>query len=86
MFPTRTNFPGRCSNVYTFCNRLDTDEHLFKCCGYVDLIIKQIDYDMFFKLDADIEKLNEAAKILLNIHDRLEVIQNDADMRNHDNI
>ena len=55
MFPTRTNFPLRwsSSNLCVYCCSLDTDEHLFQCCGYSDVHEDNIDHCMFMKLSSE---------------------------------
>ena len=50
MFPTRVNFPERWSSELKciFCSCMDTDEHLFSCLGYLDIMKdQQIDPTMF---------------------------------------
>ena len=60
MFPTRVNYPDRWSTSLncTYCSLRDTDEHLFSCWGYLDLV-NNIDYSMFHRLDVSMEKLGE---------------------------
>ena len=73
MFPTKTNFPNRwsVSSLCTFCCEVETDEHLFHCCGYEDIHKGESDYKTFFQLDCGMEKLSHEAKVLLQIHERL---------------
>ena len=80
MFPTKTNFPKRwsVSSLCTFCCKVETDERLFHCCGYVDIHKGGTDYQTFIKLDCDMEKLSHEAKILLQIHERLLRINEDS--------
>ena len=83
MFPTRVNFPERWTSDLgcIFCTQLDTDEHLFNCWGYMDLCEGvNIDSNIFYTLDAGIEELCEYANVLLKIHERLELMQNDSDL------
>ena len=83
MFPTRTNFPNRWSTSLKckYCCNLDTDEHLFKCCGYADLIGEVgVTADCFFLLDQiEMDKLSTAAQVLLKIHRRMEAANDDKD-------
>ena len=48
MFPTKANFPGRwsSSNLCPYCCEVETDEHLFGCCGYMDIHQGEIDYKL----------------------------------------
>ncbi len=85
MFPTRVNFPERWSENLqcVFCKDHDTDEHLFSCWGYFDILDGiNIDYTMFYHLNASIDELGRGADILLRIYERLECAQNDSDLRN----
>ena len=63
-----------------FCLRLDTDEHLLNCCGYMDIHQNKLDNRMFWLVDSDIEGLKVGAQILLKIHERLLVVNEDADI------
>ena len=83
MFPTRVNFKERWSTSLNcvFCDKLDTDEHIFKCWGYMDLMGgMDIDHTIFYTLDVPENELSEAAEVLLKIHQRLEIVQNDAEL------
>ena len=83
MFPTRVNFPERWSSELKciFCSCLDTDEHLFSCMGYLDIMEEQqINPNMFYTLDAPMTVLSRGAKILLMIYERLERFQEDSDL------
>ena len=83
MFPTRVNFPERWSSELKciFCASMDTDEHLFSCMGYLDIMEEQqIDPNMFYTLDVPMTVLSRGAKILLRIYERLASFQEDADM------
>ena len=79
MFPTKANFPGRWSqsDVCPFCCGIETDEHLFKCCGYMDLHEGQIEYRDFITLDCSMEKLGNSARRLMRIYDRLNMVNED---------
>ena len=60
---------------------MDTDQHLFECWGYVDLVgEKSVEYGMFFKTYTPIAALSEGAKVLAKMYDRLSTAQNDADL------
>ena len=83
MFPTRVNFPGRwtANQNCVYCGHMDTDQHLFECWGYVDLVgEKSVEYGMFFKTDTPIADLSEGAKVLAMMYDRLSTAQNDAEL------
>ena len=85
MFPTRVNFPNRWSKSTKckFCTKLDTDEHLFKCGGFVDLVGECPVSPEHILLSIDkiqMKDLSEAAKVLLKIHDRLVVGNGDKDL------
>ena len=82
MFPTRTNFPNRWSSsgACVYCCKLDTDEHLFKCCGYEDCYEESINYEVFLKLDCSCDELSDAAKVLLKIYERMKMVQEDGDV------
>ena len=82
MFPTKCNFPNRWSKskLCGFCLRLDTDEHLLNCCGYMDIHQNKLNNRMFWLVDSDIEGLKVGAQILLKIHERLLVVNEDADI------
>ena len=82
MFPTKCNFPNRwsTSKLCTFCCDKDTDEHLFKCCGYMDIHQYKISHKIFMCLDTELESLSYGAKILLRIHERLICINEDGDL------
>ena len=43
MFPTKANFPKRrVGDQCVQCGKVETDEHLFTCNGYSDLMIENI--------------------------------------------
>ena len=80
MFPTRMNFPGRWSNdlCCLYCGKPDTDEHLFKCWGFIDLTLNEnMEYKMFLRLNVPKEELSRGARILLKIYERLLMAQED---------
>ena len=79
MFPTKANFPGRWSksDMCPFCCGIESDEHLFKCCGYMDLHEGQVEYRDFIKLDCSMEKLKNGARKLMKIYDRLNMVNED---------
>ena len=81
MFPTRTNFKERWTTSHNcaYCNRLDTDEHLFTCWGYMDLVNGMIDHTIFYHLNVTNSELSMAADVLIGIYNRLEMCQNDKD-------
>ena len=82
MFPTKCNFPNRWSKskLCGFCLSLDTDEHLLNCCGYADIHQNNLDHKIFWLVDNDLEKLCVGAQILLKIHERLLVVNDDGDV------
>ena len=79
MFPTKCNFPNHWSKskLCNFCCQLDTDEHLLKCCGYMDIHQYRVRAEMFIRVDSDVDDLRLGAQILLQIYDRLLVINNE---------
>ena len=79
MFPTKANFPGRwsTSNLCPFCCEVENDEHLFRCCGYMDLHSGSLQYRKIATLQYEMDELRDIAKILLKIHDRLILMNED---------
>ena len=78
MTPTKANFPGRWKGQScNVCGFLDTDEHVFSCPGYRDLITDDISLEMFYSEETlnDIETLSVAAKVMHKIIERMEYIQ-----------
>ena len=78
MLPTKSNFPGRWQGQHcNICGFLDLDEHIFTCPGYKDLVTDEISLSMFWNTDVlnDIEVLSGAAKIMRQIIERMESIQ-----------
>ena len=78
MWPTKANFPGRWrGSLCNICGLNDTDEHVFSCPGYGDLVIEGMSMDMFWDNDilADTEKIKVVAKCVIKIIERMEDIQ-----------
>ena len=88
MFPTRVNFPERWANnlLCVYCNNLDTDVHLLSCWGYMDITGESavIDPYIFYTLKSDKSELSRGAKILLRIHKRLTIVQDDKDFHHNE--
>ena len=63
---------------------LDTDEHLFSCCGYEDLCQESITHRLFFNLECSVEELGVAARVLLGVYERLITLHDDKDMNDVD--
>ena len=84
MFPTQTNFPNRWSDslLCRLCRKLDTDEHLFSCCGYADIVVGSgATFESVYRIeDSSMEELSVTAKVLLQILKRLEVVNEDKDL------
>ena len=75
MFLSRANFNGRWSSIKCIhCGKPDTDEHLFICSGYGDLMSDGITYNTLF-LSEDMNKLYIGAGILQRIYARMETLQ-----------
>ena len=78
MLPTKANFPGRWSGTLcNICGFEDTDQHIFYCPGYQDLVTEPISYSMFWDDETlnDTVKLKKAACTILGIIERLEEVQ-----------
>ena len=78
MWPTKENFPGRWSGENcNICGRRDTDEHIFTCPGYTDLINEKFEYDVFWEQEClnDTMRLKAVAGSVIKIIERLEIIQ-----------
>lgn len=78
MLPTKDNFPGRwAGSNCNICGLKDTDEHVFQCPGYQDLLSDDVWYLMFWDpvILNDMDKLKKAALIVLAIIERMEEIQ-----------
>ena len=82
MFPTKDNFKGRwaISCLCSYCCGNETDEHLFKCCGYLDLVKGNINHISLMKLDSDDETLKQYAQVLLQIYSRIMIGRNDKEL------
>ena len=78
MWPTKENYPGRWKgDKCNICDRRDTDEHIFSCPGYVDLINGKFEYEVFWKQEFlnDPVKLKSVAEIVIKVIERLEAVQ-----------
>ena len=78
MTPTKANFPGRWSGTQcNICQFEDSDEHVFHCPGYADIVDDRIWYRMFWDEDIlnNITQLKQAAGVLLLLIKRMEEIQ-----------
>ena len=76
MLLTKDNYPGRWRGESCYvCGKLDTDQHLFTCPGFVD-IISGVSHDMFLQLEVEDEVLHDAAMKMVLVNERLEVVQN----------
>ena len=78
MLPTKANYRGRWKgSECNICGREDNDKHLFDCPGFGDLLINGITHDLFFDeyFINNGNGLSAAAKIITQIKERLEVIQ-----------
>ena len=62
---------GTCCNV---CGTRDTDEHLFACPGFSDILDDSVTLEMFFTVN-DLKVLESAAEKMLKVVERLEVLQ-----------
>ena len=79
MWPTKRNFPGRWDGVIcNFCNLEDTDEHIFMCPGYKDIMDDaHVVYSMFWDRHVlkDTVKLKALAAVAIKVIERLELAQ-----------
>ena len=78
MLPTKANFPGRWrGTMCNICGFQDTDEHIFHCPGYQDLLTEDICYSMFWDDETlnDTVKLKKAACSIIGIIERLNEVQ-----------
>ena len=83
MFPTKCNYPNRWSSskLCNFCCRLDTDDHLLDCCGYMDIHHGKVTPEVFWSVDCDdLDKLRSGARTIMEIFDRLVTINEDRDI------
>ena len=58
----------------------NTDEHLLQCCGYMDIHQYQLNHKMFMVADGDWNELKAGAQMLMEIYERLLVINEDGDV------
>ena len=78
MWPTKVNFPGRWNGVLcNVCGMKDTDEHIFSCPGYSDILQGKFVFNVFWddKVLNDILTLQDIAKTVLMLIERMENIQ-----------
>ena len=76
MLLTKDNFPGRWQGtVCNVCSSPDTDEHLFRCPGFTDILDDSVSYNLFLSDEQDLETLAGAAEKMLLVNERLKVIQ-----------
>ena len=78
MWHTKDNFRGRWSgDLCNVCGNKDTDEHIFSCPGYADLVDQKLEYRMFWDQDFlnDTGKLKAVAGSVLKIIERIESVQ-----------
>ena len=78
MWPTKENYPGRWpGDECNICKLKDTDQHVFSCPGYVDLICGQFDYEVFFNQEflRNTVKLKAVAEIVVKLIERMETVQ-----------
>ena len=83
MLPTKANFPGRWSGTKcNICGFADTDEHIFHCPGYQDLLCKDMYHNMFWEEEVlnDTAILKKAACSMLGIIERLNEVQEMKDL------
>ena len=83
MLPTKANFPGRWSGTEcNICKFEDTDEHIFHCPGYQDLISDDVNHKMFWNEEIlnDTVKMKKGACVLLGIVERLLEVQDMKDV------
>ena len=75
---TEDNYPGRWSgDMCNICGKKDTDEHIFCCPGYADLVDQKLEYKMFWDQTFlnDTVKLKAVAGIVVKIIERIEAVQ-----------
>ena len=73
MLPTKGNFRGRWRSECHFCSNPENYIHLFACAGFSDLL-EGVNFDLFMKLECNVEELSFGAKKLLKVIERLGVI------------
>ena len=77
MIPTKENFRGRwASQECSFCSQLETDMHLFSCCGYIDLL-GDVNYWALIRLQASGDEMSRGARRLMRAIERLELVHRD---------
>ena len=54
---------------------MDSDEHLFTCPGFMDLLDDTVLLDHFFSVDVEVRVLKGAAERMLKVVERLHVLQ-----------
>ena len=75
---SKANFPGGWSgSMCNICGFLDTDEHIFHCPGYQDLLSEDMNYSMFWDEEIlnDTVRLKRAACSIVGIIERLSEVQ-----------
>ena len=78
MWPTKSNFPGRWNGTEcNICGNEDSDQHIFKCPGYTDVIDKNYSYEMFWDEETftNLALLKDLARMAKNIIHRIETVQ-----------
>ena len=82
MFPTKDNFKERFSKslLCNYCCNVETDVHLFECCGYMDLVNGEVDHKTLMSLDCDDDTLQKYASILSKVYTRLSDSKEDKEL------
>ena len=78
MWPTKCNFPGRWKDcLCNVCGLRDSDEHIFSCPGYCDLIKGSFSFGAFWDREVleDMAKLKEIAAVVIAVLSRLDAVQ-----------
>ena len=78
MWPTKSNFPGRWDGTNcNICGYEDSDQHIFKCPGYKDVIDKNLSYEMLWDEESfrNLALLKDLARMAKNIIYRIETVQ-----------
>ena len=78
MWPTKCNFPGRWNGTdCNICGYEDSDQHIFKCPGYKDVINENFSYDSFWDKETlrNLALLKDLARMAKNIICRIESVQ-----------
>ena len=80
MWPTKVNFPGRWGEeiACNVCGAEDSDEHIFHCPGYSDLIVEGTNLLQYFdeKVLKDNGQLKLLAEMAINVIERMKILQN----------